>query len=491
MKKSEKISLETVRKKFIYLFITDLARLPLESYQEYAAREPGFGESFLSAYIEAFNTEKDSQLSHELIKRINRISMSHMDNLSSGSYRTAPIQFQISSEWRTSPRNPGKKLNSLTYNVTKTGLEEFISKWFKSESKTIHQISISAKESGVGARNYMIGGFAENRPNSFVIISSDGTRLLAQDTYHHKNHFPIIKGLLENDDYQFQINLNSMCEYADIQEKIHQDMEDIILNYNKKITASNTSDQKIEVIVDCMQRIDQLHPFPDGNIRTCYILLNKLLSDNNLPMCILLNPNRLDCCDLKELMRSIKEGQDIYKQWLRNTNPERFVVLLDKKLAERPWLKCEPIDLNLETANSFLETILGRHQYPCSSVTSSQRFFISSQVFEFFLLDRAQPHLDAMIDQEKSTSIRDAINRRNYSLALRRASAFGELQIIKIILSYKTKLAIDVNEQSKNQCTALDWLNILPNSKHVDLCRELLLQAGAMGRDEIVSATLS
>ena len=102
-----------------------------------------------------------------------------------------------------------------------------------------------------------------------------------------------------------------------------------------RIEIASNEEEKITGFADLVQQIDQLHPFSDANIRTCYILLNKLLFDHKMPLCILVNPNRLDCCDLEEVVRSIREGQKIFQQWLNNTNHKKKLTQQDYSIQNK------------------------------------------------------------------------------------------------------------------------------------------------------------
>ncbi len=77
----------------------------------------------------------------------------------------------------------------------------------------------------------------------------------------------------------------------------------------------------------------------------------------------------------------------------------------------------------------------------------------------------AQSHLQLLsiierdFNKPENQSFIVAIQEKKYSVALRKACAVGNLDLIKIILKYKTNLNIEINEKSSNQFTALDWIN--------------------------------
>jgi hypothetical protein len=90
-------------------------------------------------------------------------------------------------------------------------------------------------------------------------------------------------------------------------------VEAIIARYEKDLqTAGNDKQQVLLAIVRCCQDLDQFHTFVDGNIRTIsFLVLNKLLLQNRLPFCVLLEPNVFDGMSSQELITAVLEGQ----QW--------------------------------------------------------------------------------------------------------------------------------------------------------------------------------
>lgn len=69
-------------------------------------------------------------------------------------------------------------------------------------------------------------------------------------------------------------------------------------------------DKKLEVIVRICQNLEQLHAFEDGNMRTVYLLLQRMLVENGLSPTVLYNPNVIDLKSVKEIIGAIKAGQE-------------------------------------------------------------------------------------------------------------------------------------------------------------------------------------
>lgn len=97
-------------------------------------------------------------------------------------------------------------------------------------------------------------------------------------------------------------------ETKDIQNRV----QFLVDSYNKHIKSAVTQDEKLEVIVDHIYKLEHLHPFPDANIRTLVIgLLTRLLVQNGFPPATLYNPNFFDGYSKKELVEAIKKAIEV------------------------------------------------------------------------------------------------------------------------------------------------------------------------------------
>lgn len=83
----------------------------------------------------------------------------------------------------------------------------------------------------------------------------------------------------------------------------------VFKNYYQRIENCSSDRDKISLIAETCQTLDQLHLFNDGNIRTVYLIMNKLLIDIGLSPSILKNPNIFDGYSLNELTEAILRGQ--------------------------------------------------------------------------------------------------------------------------------------------------------------------------------------
>lgn len=72
--------------------------------------------------------------------------------------------------------------------------------------------------------------------------------------------------------------------------------------------------ERLEVIVHTCQTLEQLHLFSDANMRTVYLLLNKMLMDNGFPPTVLDEPNTIDFYSVGEIISLIKSGWEKYSR---------------------------------------------------------------------------------------------------------------------------------------------------------------------------------
>ena len=114
-----------------------------------------------------------------------------------------------------------------------------------------------------------------------------------------------------------------------------------------------------------LRNVNQLHPFIDGNIRTCYIMLNRLLDHYNLGKTILTNPNRFDMCSLNELTKDVEEGQINYcslVEYCKNPNPKgEFILMTSDANTGNQVIRCKPDimkDLTEDLSERFLNDVI-------------------------------------------------------------------------------------------------------------------------------------
>ena len=116
-------------------------------------------------------------------------------------------------------------------------------------------------------------------------------------------------------------------------------------HYRESIVQVKSLRATLLAIAELIRTLEVSHHFPDGNQRTnAFILLNKLLIDNNLPPAILENPAMFDgIMDLNGMTQAIYNGITNY---LNETEINQRVFLREE---------CADIDSTSEAAELFLK----------------------------------------------------------------------------------------------------------------------------------------
>lgn len=463
---------ETMLHPFLYTFIMDIVQLQQKEYPSYAQTEPGFAEAYFQAYIAAFKSPRDGKISHDLLKKINHLSMQHIAK-TGGQYRINSIQFKLSREIYELPN--GDTGENITYSSTETGLNEFVTHWFLNQAPSDHALIFQKDGEKIQCHLKSVNGqiCMHDKDLNRSLLPNNQASILLKKWFHS--------------DYRCSIRVD-----ADAHTDITSKMQEILEGYHREISLAISDADKISIIAKYIQWINQLHPFPDGNIRTCSILLNKLLSDFDLPLTILLNPNRLDCCDLNEIVRSIQEGQIIYQHLLNNRDPRQFVFPLGKPLLDNIHeISAKPYDLQMpDLVQSFCAWVLNRPRAGFLTQFQQGFFTLPRQIFISALRQSIDPDIATLTAHQAQALISNIFETENFSLLLRRACLIGQYEIIKKIVSFQLSLAIDVNEPSKKGGTALDYLERHPSSVTKHETVRLLYFHGAQTQTQLDDQTL-
>lgn len=437
----------------------DLARIPFQTFQAYDQREPGFAIPMLQAYITAFQMKTEGKISHELLKSIHQTAMSHMRDPGGSEYREDWGCFRINLYTFGKSKVP-------TYAATPEGIKQFVMDWIDNPMTGTHSLSFT---------NDPKPGEA---PFAYAIKRSAGKTLFCNleagqpkaVIFNAEKHLPLFIDILKNrQDIICDITTLNSLEQSQLQAKTQLLMQNIIHDYEHEIAEAKEDNDKIKVICKYVQRIDQLHPFMDGNIRTCYILLNKLLHDFNLPLALVINPNRLDCCTVDEVVSMVKEGQDIYKSLLAHQDPNKFIINTRQEIVpEFKSFSCEGVDLkNSKVCDDFLRTVVNAEAQELKKETPTQALIPKG----FF---------DEIQKAGATAPLMKVIKEGNYSLAFRQACAANAPLLVKSLLKFKDSLKLDVNQPSTNGHTALDWFDLKTTATtQRDEVRALLIKSGA------------
>lgn len=154
-----------------------------------------------------------------------------------------------------------------------------------------------------------------SHPIRILYQMSEGYYTISKDTFAEiKNGFKsneeFAKHIYNQDSFAKQHDLDRIFLATDNQNlNIESSTEATINKYNTAITHAHTPEKKLEVIIECIQNLEQTHPFNDGNCRTfIMLLLNRLLLSNGFYPTILDDPNRFDGYSIKELIQEVKLG---------------------------------------------------------------------------------------------------------------------------------------------------------------------------------------
>ena len=106
-----------------------------------------------------------------------------------------------------------------------------------------------------------------------------------------------------------RLNIGDAWHYrAPSAEHIETLIERVCEHYNSAMIMAQNSEEKLRVIVSHIQEIERIHPFTDGNGRTSYILLQRMLIQNGFLPTMMFNPNHIDGFNLDAVIDEVKQG---------------------------------------------------------------------------------------------------------------------------------------------------------------------------------------
>lgn len=448
---------------FIYLFLMDVYKLGMNtSFSQYKQKEPHYVEPMLNGFITAFKSSPNGSFSHELIKRIHKAATSHLPQAGKGVYRNEYSRFKIFFA-------SGKNFIAPGYSATLEGILEFIDNWINNPKCPTHALSIEKN-----LNNKLIHGYVIQSTPKGVIFITIQNGIITHEHYNKSKHSILLNEVFTDSTYMCELNPLSEIALEKIAEKIHEIMQGIINVYEEEISLAVNDDEKLRAICKAVQHVEQLHPFSDGNVRTCYILLNKLLRDHNLSLSILLNPNKFDACHLDEIVSMVKMGQVIYQNLLKHDSNAPFLIKTNEPIYLLKEITCPAVTLAESSKVREFELAVIRGQNP---TLKNQQITIFSS--------REHSKATQLIKEIKSLpettgDLLNDIHRGEYGLALRKACKGHLHAVIKCLLQYQDFLDISVNDKSSNGNTALDWFDSVNINSVENLgTRALLLEKGA------------
>ena len=335
--------------KFSYLFFVDINGLNSNTYAEYEKREAGYVQSMIEGYKVAFNEKLDRQISIDFVKKIHLSSMNHRQDKSLGMIKDSSNFFCLNLPIL---KNEEKLIKVVNPNATKEGFWQLANNWLIGQKNPIHFIHL---KSG-GCELYFTPINAFGKKGLWVQVMGNGK--LFCEPYEEKYN-ALIEQFLENSSFECFVNSTSTdmwpyLGYGSLQEVVTNKMQEICDSYNISIMQANTNDEKLEIIVKHVQLIDQLHPFLDGNVRTCYILLNRLLHEEKMPISLQINPNRFDGLSIAQLANSVKEGQGYFATLIQGQIPN----FKDELLPFEPKINSIVMNCESEQLENFIDILI-------------------------------------------------------------------------------------------------------------------------------------
>lgn len=220
------------------------------------------------------------------------------------------------------------------------------------------------------------------------------------------------------------------------------------------------------VIGDCSNITDNFDSF-------------KLLNDD----CVLMDP-------FLGIVGQANQFSILLKDYLQanRLNSVKNVIPVNCSAAEYMQLKTEAEFL----ADEITKNLDYKMQTPDASVAASVLYNIRNPTFNFAL----QMSL-ACEKTEKGPEILEAVSKAVYAQAFRKACAYGELDIVKLLLKNRLQLLgnFNLNEPSSNGNTALDWVQKTKydavKMKDVNEISRLIVAAGALTSENLKSVSES
>ncbi|HAF88114.1 MAG: hypothetical protein CMF38_01115 [Legionellaceae bacterium] len=314
-----------INDKFVYLLIAEPACASEKSYFDFCGKEPGCGPAWLRAYLFAYQYKGlKGQLSHQLLLGTHKEAMAwqnSQDKALIGQYKHVHNHFQALPNHVLS--NGEHRINR-TYTMSRAGVHEFIANDFRryrefgtSISFTQNNLKDINTQSALCLESFdpvtQLYHYTESKEGAITADTKDALKV-------HK----IVNSYLQNPTVLVTMQPAEKLSVWQIQAATNARMTIIIDEFNQIIQQCHTDETRIRAIIKTIQQIDQCHPFIDGNVRCCYILLNKLLDDYGLGKTLLFNPNVFDLHALDELYDLVTQGQRYYQKLVLHQSTSPF-----------------------------------------------------------------------------------------------------------------------------------------------------------------------
>lgn len=445
---------------YSYLFFLDIMGLPnkigLDTYKD---RESGYIEAMMHAYIYAFSQKNTGKLSLELLQGIHARSASHLkhSDLVPGSFKRESNKFSIYPSFIT------KNVTNSTYSYTVDGLVQMMRYWMYQRESQLVILDVSEN----GSIAYWEG--------KVIHISSNEQKIIDP-----KAIVPFVQQLNAACSLMTLCSM-SLVEDSDINKVVIEELKSVISSFENEMPWAITDFDKIKIIVKHVQLINQLHVFADCNIRTCNILLNKLLNDYGLGLTLLSNPNIFDGWSVDEIAYDVIEGQRWFNEVIAGKDaniklqfshmyhfiPQQEITLLPNAMSDiDEQLQKQFVDSMIAVAKPKSENQIGLF-----SESNKPTVNVRQQLIKKIKRDY----------KETVSGLLNLLENDKFGVLLRKFCLMHDFAAVHMLLNPKYGLNIAINDASSNGNTALDWVMQSPNDTNEKKSLErLLLSRGAL-----------
>jgi hypothetical protein len=134
-------------------------------------------------------------------------------------------------------------------------------------------------------------------------------------------------------------------------EKISEKVNTLFNEYYDEINKAKTNEEKLNAIVCLCRKLEIAHFFPDGNQRTIvFVILNKLLIENDLPPAILDDPFVFDgYLSKNQLVQAVINGQNYFLECSKKNTEDSRNILSSTSMMQKTGIAIsatEPVNAN-------------------------------------------------------------------------------------------------------------------------------------------------
>lgn len=279
-------------------------RLFIDGYRQdegpdaFDKKEPGYMRAMDNAYVHLLDSF-DEPLSSAVIEQLHVEALSTVDNTDNehtGEFRhDSPGDFGLRAAEESG-------IPVMAGNVTLAGLQEFMA------SGVQHEVAVSSS--------------GKERDRFAIYIEGSNDNLLKTSSPEE------IYGLLQTQNRPIRFVVAQ-----EDQNNLRARVDRILDEYHGSLATAQSQDDKLQIIVDMVAKLEKNHVFSDGNIRTLVMLvLNRELVKHGFTPVILDNPNQFDLFSTQELLAAVHRGMDVFMQCAHNS---KTLYMRDRVEAQR------------------------------------------------------------------------------------------------------------------------------------------------------------